>query len=55
VANSDEKRRARLNVIAHMLSMIPYQKTRRKSVKLPKRKTKQGKAPRTFKYVPDEY
>jgi polyphosphate kinase len=34
---SDDKRRARLNCISHILSLIPYRKIPRKRVKLPKR------------------
>lgn len=37
---SDNKRRARLNYIAHILSAIPYQKVPRSKVKLPPRETK---------------
>jgi polyphosphate kinase 2 len=37
VARSDDKRRARLNIIEHLLSMIPYKDVPRKKVKLPKR------------------
>jgi len=39
---SDDKRRARLNGIAHILSLIPYEKVKRKKVKLPKR-SRRGK------------
>jgi len=38
VARSDDKRRARLNIISHLLSRIPYQSPPREKVKLPKRK-----------------
>src|SRR5689334_5070301 len=34
---SDDKRRARLNVISHILKTIPYKKVSRDKVKLPKR------------------
>jgi polyphosphate kinase 2 len=34
---SDDKRRARLNCIRHLLDLIPYKKRPRKKVKLPKR------------------
>jgi polyphosphate kinase 2 len=37
VANSDDKRRARLNIISHILSCIPYEQVPRDRVKLPKR------------------
>ena len=40
VVRSDDKRRARLNCISHLLSMIPYKKVPREKVKLPKRKSK---------------
>lgn len=38
VVRSDDKRRARLNVISHLLSRIPYEKQDRKKVKLPERR-----------------
>jgi polyphosphate kinase 2 len=37
VVRSDDKRRARLNVLTHILSKIPYQEPPREKVKLPKR------------------
>jgi polyphosphate kinase len=37
---SDDKRRARLNVISHILDTIPYKKLKRDKVKLPKRSDK---------------
>ena len=37
IVRSDDKKRARLNCIAHFLSLIPYEKVPRKKVKLPKR------------------
>jgi polyphosphate kinase len=40
IARSDDKRRARLNCIAHILRSIPYKKVRRTKVKLPKRSGK---------------
>jgi polyphosphate kinase len=39
VARSDDKQRARLNIISHLLSRVPYQSPSRDKVKLPKRKT----------------
>ena len=59
IARSDDKKRARLNCIAYLLSLIPYKPTPRKKVKLPKRSTKgeyddqatlQGR-----KFVPERY
>jgi hypothetical protein len=40
IVRSDDKRRARLNCITHLLRMIRYAKAPREKVKLPKRKTK---------------
>jgi polyphosphate kinase len=40
IVRSDDKRRARLNCIAHLLSLIPYKKVPRAKVKLPKRSNK---------------
>ena len=37
---SDDKRKARLNCISHLLSKIPYKKAPREKVKLPKRSEK---------------
>ena len=37
IVRSDDKRRARLNCIAHILSLIPHKTIRRKKAKLPKR------------------
>jgi len=40
--NSNDKRRARLNIISHMLSQIPYEDTPREKIKLPKRQKPNG-------------
>ena len=40
IVRSDDKRRARLNTIAHLLKMIPHKKVKRHKVKLPKRSKK---------------
>src|SRR6516225_7255064 len=40
IVRSDDKRRARLNCISHLLSLIPYKKAPREKVKLPKRSGK---------------
>jgi polyphosphate kinase 2 len=37
VAHSDDKRRARLNILTHILSKIPYEALPREKVELPKR------------------
>ncbi len=40
IVRSDDKKRARLNCISHLLSRIPYEKVRHEKVKLPKRSEK---------------
>jgi hypothetical protein len=58
VLRSDDKRRARLNLITHLLSRIPYEDvTRQSKVKLPKRQKPHGYRPPNYpyKYVPEEY
>ncbi|MGB7647089.1 MAG: polyphosphate kinase 2, partial [Pseudomonas fluorescens] len=42
VANSNDKRRARLNIITDLLSRIPYEDVPRETVKLPKRQKPGG-------------
>jgi polyphosphate kinase 2 len=55
VARSDDKRRARLNVISHLLSQIPYKELPREEIKLPKRQ-KRGdyqESRHPFRFVPE--
>jgi polyphosphate kinase 2 len=40
IVRSNDKKRARLNCIAHLLSLIPYEEVPREKVKLPKRSKK---------------
>jgi hypothetical protein len=40
IVRSDDKRRARLNCIAHFLSQIPYKKVSREKIELGKRSIK---------------
>jgi polyphosphate kinase 2 len=40
IVRSNDKRRARLNCISHILSQIPYKKVKHQKVKLPKRSNK---------------
>jgi polyphosphate kinase 2 (PPK2 family) len=40
IVRTDDKRRARLNCISHLLSLIPYKKVPREKIKLPKRSDK---------------
>ncbi|KWR77540.1 polyphosphate kinase 2 [Cupriavidus sp. IDO] len=42
VVNSNDKRRARLNIISHLLAQIPYEEVERKQVKLPARQKAGG-------------
>jgi polyphosphate kinase 2 len=55
VVRSDDKERARLNVIAHLLSQIPYQDLPRDKPVLPKRQKPHGyKEPNyPYKFVPE--
>jgi len=56
VVESDDKRRARINMIAHLLSTIPYHKVKQRPLKLPPRPAAQGyiRTPRDMQaYVPD--
>ena len=56
VVESDDKRRARLNMIAHLLGSLDYEDVVRPSLKLPKRPPPRGyeRPPReTQTYVPD--
>jgi polyphosphate kinase 2 len=41
VAHTDDKKRARLNIITHLLSQIPYKPLKREDVTLPKRQKKE--------------
>ena len=59
IARSDDKKRARLNCMAHLLSLLPYKRVHREKVKLPKRSSKgayddqaslQGR-----RFVPEKY
>ncbi|HEY3507246.1 MAG TPA: polyphosphate kinase 2 [Actinocatenispora sp.] len=56
VVDSDDKRRARVNMIAHLLSTVPYHEVRRTPVVLPDRPPSRGyeRTPRSEQtYVPD--
>jgi polyphosphate kinase 2 len=59
ILRTDDKKRARLNCISHLLSLVPYKKAPREKIKLPKRSKKeayddeatmQGK-----RFVPEKY
>ena len=59
ILNSDDKRRARLNCIRHLLSLIPYKDVPREKVKVPKRATKGAYDDKSSlkgrKFVPEKY
>jgi len=57
VVHSDDKRRARLNLISHLLSRIPYKSLPKEKVKLPERQKKgdykESNFP--FKFIPEVF
>jgi len=57
VVNSNDKKKARLNIISHLLGHIPYKEAPREKVKLPKRqKDKSYKEPDyPYKWIPEKY
>jgi polyphosphate kinase 2 len=59
IVRSDDKKRARLNCISHLLSLVPYEKVRREKVKLPKRSEKHAYDDQTTlkdrRFVPEKY
>jgi polyphosphate kinase 2 len=56
VARSDDKKRARLNIIRHVLSRVPYKQLDRDKVKLPRRRIGRYKpVDYPFKMVPERH
>ena len=57
VVRSDDKRRARLNLITHLLDQIPYKSAPREKIRLPKRQKPGGyREPKyPYKYVKERY
>jgi polyphosphate kinase 2 len=59
IVPSDDKRRARLNCIAHLLSLIPYKKVKREKIELPERSKKGAyddvASIRGRRFVPQDY
>ena len=57
VVSSNDKRRARLNIITHLLARIPHQVAPREKVKLPKRQKQDDyrESGYPFKYIPETY
>jgi polyphosphate kinase 2 len=59
LVRSDDKRKARLNCISHLLGLIPYKKVPSEKVKLPKRSEKHSYNDQASikgrRFVPDKY
>jgi polyphosphate kinase 2 len=57
VAKTDDKRRAHLNIISHLLSKIPYKSLPREKIKLPKRQGRGSyrEPDRPVRYVDEVY
>jgi len=59
ILRSDDKKRARLNCLAHILDQLPYKKVPRDKVKLPKRSMKNAyddqKTLKGRKFIPEKY
>jgi polyphosphate kinase len=57
VVRSNDKRRARLNLITHLLKQIPYKRLPREKIKLPKRGKKHGyrDADYPFKFIKEVF
>jgi polyphosphate kinase 2 (PPK2 family) len=57
VVNSNDKKRARLNLITHLLGRIPYKSLKRDKVKLPARGKPHGyrEPDYPYKYVPEKF
>jgi polyphosphate kinase 2 len=56
VVGADDKRKARINCMAHLLSVIPYVPKKLESISLPKRQADEGyvrPSPDIYTYVPD--
>ena len=55
VARSDDKKRARLNIISHLLNNVPYEDVPGEKVKLPKRQSSDGyrESNYPFKFIPE--
>ena len=57
VASSNDKRRARLNIIAHLLSKIGYEPVPRKKIQLPKRQERGDyrEPDYPYKFIPEKF
>jgi polyphosphate kinase 2 (PPK2 family) len=57
VVDSNDKKRARLNIISHLLSQVPYKAPKREKVNLPKRQKAEGYREPEYPYkrVPEKF
>jgi hypothetical protein len=57
VVQSNDKERARLNCIAHLLNVVPWKRIPREKVTLPKRQRAKGyEAPNwPYRWIPEKY
>jgi polyphosphate kinase len=57
VVNSDNKRRARLNVLSHVRSKIPYEPPPRAKINVPKRQERGDyrEADYPFRFIPEVF
>lgn len=57
VVRADNKKRARLNCISHLLNIVPWKKVPQDKVKLPKRQKPKGYKPADWNYhfIPETY
>jgi polyphosphate kinase 2 len=57
VANTDDKKRGRLNIISHLLAHVPYEKIERPKVTLPRRQAARGyvEPDLPLRHIPEPY
>jgi polyphosphate kinase len=57
VANTENKKRGRLNIISHLLSQVPYERLDRPAVKLPRRQAARGyiEPDLPLRHIPEPY
>ncbi len=57
IADADDKKRARLNIISHLLSRVPYEPLARRDITLPKRQQAEGytEPDMPLRYIPTPF